>query len=277
MKAKSRRRISNPPPARRSHTRIDRHRASIQRGHREPGQIGKQVGAIAAGSHASAGTVALVLIARSSAQSLANCDRILHQVRITRAITHLHCPHHNLRIQIGRRRIQKQRIARPHIGGKARPVSACSAAPQRAHAGRRLLHRGRRIRQSAELRAGGWSPSQSTRPPRAFPPAPAPAGWRRSPRAPPPCQSCDNSPQSARRPPARPGIKHHLAGALHVALRRFRRRAHPACIGAAARRRAHHPARSKIGQVDRAHGPIRLMLLAATTVHAAGKLAIAPS
>ena len=41
--------------------------------------------------------------------------------------------------------LQQQGIARPHIGGKAESHSLVSAAPQRAHAGRRLLHHQGRI------------------------------------------------------------------------------------------------------------------------------------
>ncbi len=56
----------------RSYAGIDRHRVAVQRSHRQRSQIGQYVGATSAGSHVSAGTVALVLMAKSSAQSLAN-------------------------------------------------------------------------------------------------------------------------------------------------------------------------------------------------------------
>jgi len=83
-----------------------------------PVRLASTVGAIAAGSHASAGTVRAGFDGQIASPVIGKLDGIIDKVRITGAITHLHRSYHHLRVQAGRRRIQEQRISRPNIAGK---------------------------------------------------------------------------------------------------------------------------------------------------------------
>src|ERR1035438_9116780 len=71
IKAKSRSRISNPPPVGGVTPALIDTVLPFSAVTVSVLRLARRVGAIGAGSHASAGTVALVLMARSSAQSLA--------------------------------------------------------------------------------------------------------------------------------------------------------------------------------------------------------------
>ena len=100
----------------RRHARIDRDCASIQRCHRECAQIGKNSWSDRRRQPGIGGNRGAGLDGQIIGPVIGKRDSILHQVWITCAITHFHRPHHDLRVQVGRGRIQQQRIARPDIG-----------------------------------------------------------------------------------------------------------------------------------------------------------------
>ncbi len=203
MKAKSRRRISNPPPVGGvtpaliatvlpvsvvtvSPVRLARHSGSYRR--RQP-SIRRHRRAC--------------LDRQVIGPVIGERDRILHQVGITRAITHFDARTTTCAFKLVEGAFNSSASPGHTSAGKACSVSAVSSAPQRTHSRRGLLHHQRCIAAiRGTPRRRDWSLNQSMQQPLANPLAPAPAGWQCSRLCPPPCPRCGSSPQSARRQPA---------------------------------------------------------------------------
>ena len=104
-----------------------------------------------------------------------------------------------------------------------------------------------------------------------------PAGWPCSQRAPQPCRYSDSSRRPVPRPTVQIRCRTQPACALKVALSGFSRAANPPRVCPAAGGRANTQPEPRLTKFIARMEPIRLRLLAATTVHDPGTFAIEPS